>query len=119
MDNTLLARLQPLRQRIDEIDDQLLKLLNERARAAQEVGEIKKEFDVDGPVLKPEREAAIIRALQARNPGPFTAEAIDAVWTQIISTCRGLESVLKVAYLGPQGSFSEQARSEERRGVKA
>ncbi|HLU78027.1 MAG TPA: prephenate dehydratase [Burkholderiaceae bacterium] len=112
MDNTLLARLQPLRQRIDEIDDQLLKLLNERARAAQEVGEIKKEFDVDGPVLKPEREAAIIRALQARNPGPFTAEAIDAVWTQIISTCRGLESVLKVAYLGPQGSFSEQAAFE-------
>lgn len=111
MDN-LLARLQPLRQRIDAIDDQLLTLLNERARAAQEVGDIKKEFDVDGPVLKPEREAAIIRALQARNPGPFTAEAIDAVWTQIISTCRGLESVLNVAYLGPQGSFSEQAAFE-------
>ena len=111
MDN-LLARLQPLRERIDSIDDQLLRLLNERARAAQEVGDIKKEFDVDGPVLKPEREAAIIRALQARNSGPFTREAIDAVWTQIISTCRGLESVLSVAYLGPQGSFSEQAAFE-------
>lgn len=111
MDN-LLARLQPLRERIDSIDDQLLKLLNERARAAQEVGDIKKAFDVDGPVLKPEREAAIIRALQTRNPGPFTPEAIDAVWTQIISTCRGLESVLSVAYLGPQGSFSEQAAFE-------
>ncbi|NLC36700.1 MAG: prephenate dehydratase [Alcaligenaceae bacterium] len=112
MDNTLLARLQPLRQRIDAIDEQLLALLNERARAAQEVGDIKKEFDVDGPVLKPEREASIIRALQARNPGPFTPEAVDAVWTQIISTCRGLESVLNVAYLGPQGSFSEQAAFE-------
>lgn len=112
MDNTLLARLQPFRERIDAIDEQLLTLLNERARAAQEIGDIKKEFDVDGPVLKPEREAAIIRALQARNPGPFTAEAIDAVWTQIISTCRGLESVLNVAYLGPQGSFSEQAAFE-------
>ena len=112
MDNTLLARLQPLRQRIDDIDDQILTLLNERARAAQAVGDIKQEFDVDGPVLKPEREATIIRELQARNPGPFTAEAIDAVWTQIISTCRGLESVLTVAYLGPQGSFSEQAAFE-------
>ena len=112
MDNTLLARLQPLRQRIDAIDEQILELLNERARAAQAVGDIKKEFDVDGPVLKPEREATIIRALQAKNPGPFTAEAIDAVWTQIISTCRGLESVLSVAYLGPQGSFSEQAAFE-------
>src|SRR5690554_3516796 len=112
MDNTLLARLQPLRQRIDDIDDQILQLLNERARAAQAIGDIKKEFDVDGPVLKPEREADIIRSLQARNHGPFTAEAIDAVWTQIISTCRGLESVLTVAYLGPQGSFSEQAAFE-------
>ena len=113
MANDLLARLQPLRQRIDAIDDQILELLNERARTAQAVGEIKKEFDVDGPVLKPEREAAIIRELQARNKGPFTAEAIDAVWTQIISTCRGLESVLTVAYLGPQGSFSEQAAHEQ------
>src|SRR5690606_35594567 len=112
MDNNLLARLQPLRQRIDEIDEQLLQLLNERARTAQQVGDIKKEFDVDGPVLKPEREATIIRALQARNPGPFTAEAIDAVWTQIISTCRGLESVLNVAYLGPHGSVSELAAFE-------
>src|SRR5690606_10186153 len=112
MDNTLLARLQPLRQRIDEIDDQILTLLNERARAAQAVGDIKQEFDVDGPVLRPDREATIIRELQARSPGPFTAEAIGAVWTQIISTCRGLESVLTVAYLGPQGSFSEQAAFE-------
>src|SRR5690606_21966219 len=112
MDNNLLARLQPLRQRIDEIDEQLLQLLNERARAAQQVGDIKKEFDVDGPVLKPEREATIIRALQARNTGPFTAEAIDAVWTQVISTCRGLEGVLSAAYLGPQGSFSAQAAFE-------
>jgi chorismate mutase/prephenate dehydratase len=112
MNNELLARLQPLRERIDAIDEQILELLNERARTAQAVGEVKKEFDVDGPVLKPEREAVIIRSLQARNKGPFTAEAIDAVWTQIISTCRGLESVLTVAYLGPQGSFSEQAAFE-------
>src|SRR5690554_4986084 len=112
MDNSLQARLLPLRQRIDALDEQILDLLNQRASTAQEVGKVKQEFDLDGPVLKPEREAMVIRRLQDLNKGPFTEQAIDAVWTQIISTCRGLESVLTVAYLGPQGSFSEQAALE-------
>ncbi|SHG87083.1 prephenate dehydratase [Pollutimonas bauzanensis] len=112
MDNSLQARLLPVRKQIDALDEQILDLLNQRAVAAQEVGKIKEDFDLDGPVLKPEREAMVIRRLQALNQGPFTAQAIDAVWTQIISTCRGLESVLTVAYLGPQGSFSEQAALE-------
>src|SRR5690606_41733665 len=88
MDNTLLARLQPLRQRIDDIDDQVLQLLNERARAAQAIGDIKKEFDVDGAVLTPEREADITRSLQARNHGAVTAEPIDAVGAQVTSPSR-------------------------------
>src|SRR3546814_7071504 len=100
MDNSLQARLLPLRQRIDELDEQILDLLNQRANTAQEVGKVKQDFDLDGPVLKPEREAMVIRRLQKLNKGPFTEQAIDAVWTQIISTCRGLESVLTVAYLG-------------------
>ncbi len=112
MDNSLQARLLPLRKLIDSLDEQILALLNQRAQAAQEVGKIKQDFDVDGPVLKPEREAIVVRRLQEINKGPFTDQAIDAVWTQIISTCRGLESVLTVAYLGPQGSFSEQAALE-------
>jgi chorismate mutase/prephenate dehydratase len=112
MADTLEDRLLPLRQRIDSIDEQILDLLNQRARTAQQVGEVKQDFDVDGPVLKPEREAMVIRRLQALNHGPFTPQAVDAVWTQIISTCRGLERVLTVAYLGPNGSFSEQAALE-------
>lgn len=112
MADTLEDRLLPLRQRIDSIDEQILELLNQRARTAQQVGEVKQDFDVDGPVLKPEREAMVIRRLQALNHGPFTPQAVDAVWTQIISTCRGLERVLTVAYLGPNGSFSEQAALE-------
>uniref|UniRef100_UPI00333ED1D6 prephenate dehydratase n=1 Tax=Castellaniella defragrans TaxID=75697 RepID=UPI00333ED1D6 len=112
MDKALLARLEPLRARIDALDEQILGLLNERARTALEVGEVKKTFDTDGPVLKPEREALIVRRLQEANPGPVSDEAIQAVWNQIISTCRGLESTLTVAYLGPQGSFSEQAANE-------
>lgn len=112
MDNSLQARLLPVRRQIDTLDEQILDLLNRRAMAAQEVGKIKQDFDLDGPVLKPEREAMVIRRLQELNKGPFTGPAIEAVWTQIISTCRGLESVLTVAYLGPQGSFSEQAALE-------
>ncbi|CAM5211827.1 hypothetical protein CDEN61S_03206 [Castellaniella denitrificans] len=80
--------------------------------AALEVGEVKKAFDAAGPILKPEREALIIRRLQSDNPGPIPEEAVAAIWRQIISTCRGLESVLTAAFLGPQGSFSEQAAYE-------
>ncbi len=112
MDNNLQAQLKPLRDRIDTLDEQILDLLNQRAAAALSVGKVKQDFDVDGPILKPEREAMVIRRLQALNKGPFTAQAVDAVWSQIISTCRGLESALTVAYLGPQGSFSEQAALE-------
>lgn len=112
MANSLQARLLPLRERIDSLDEQILSLLNQRAAAAQDVGTIKQTFDNDGSVLKPEREAQVIRRLQKLNQGPFTEPAIEAVWTQIISTCRGLENVLTVAYLGPQGSFSEQAAIE-------
>lgn len=112
MDNTLQTRLLPLRDQIDSIDKQILELLNQRARAALEVGKIKQAVDAAGPILKPEREAVVIRRLQDLNQGPFTQQAVEAVWSQVISACRGLESVLTVAYLGPQGSFSEQAACE-------
>jgi chorismate mutase/prephenate dehydratase len=112
MDKSLQTQLLPLRERIDAIDGQILDLLNQRARTALEVGEVKQAFDASDAILKPEREAAVIRRLQALNQGPFTAQAVEAVWGQIISTCRGLESTLTVAYLGPQGSFSEQAALE-------
>jgi len=109
MADTLEERLRALRQRIDTLDEQLLALLNQRAQAAMDVGRVKMDFDAQGQVFKPEREAAVIRRLQALNQGAFTAQAVEAVWTQIISTCRGLENALTVAYLGPQGSFSEEA----------
>ncbi len=112
MDELLLAKLLPLRERIDQIDAEILDLLNRRARTAQEVGEIKHAHHAEGPVLRPEREAQVIRQLQAKNRGPFPAEGVAAVWTEIMSGCRGLEQALSVAYLGPAGSFSEQAAFE-------
>lgn len=113
MDNLLHRKLTPLREQIDAIDRQILELLNKRAQVAMQVGEVKQEVDADGPVLKPEREASLIRKLCELNSGPFTPEGITAVWREIISTCRGLESPLVVAYLGPQGSYSEQAAIEQ------
>jgi len=111
-DKSLQAKLAPLRARIDDLDAKILDLLNQRARTAQEVGEAKQESGADSPVLRPEREAQVIRGLQARNPGPLPAAAVSAVWTEIMSACRGLERGMTVAYLGPRGSFSEQAAFE-------
>lgn len=112
MDDSLQDKLQPLRDRIDAIDAQILDLLSQRARTAQEVGSVKHAAHADGPVLRPEREAEVIRRLQYSNPGPFPKAAVAAVWTEIMSACRGLERGMTVAYLGPQGSFSEQAALE-------
>ena len=113
MDKSLLERLLPLRNRIDAIDEQILQLLNQRAQAAIEVGEIKHEFGQQDSILKPEREAQIIRRLEELNAKQtFPVEGVHAVWAEIISACRGLERGLVVAYLGPEGSFSEQAAME-------
>jgi chorismate mutase / prephenate dehydratase len=112
MDDELLAKLIPLRERIDQIDAQILDLLNQRAQTAQAVGDLKHAHRADGPVLRPEREAQVVRQLQEKNRGPMPAQALASIWTEIISACRGLEQGLTVAYLGPAGSFSEQAAFE-------
>lgn len=99
--------LAQLRTEIDAVDQQLLALLNQRAGLAHEVGEIKK---VEGsPVYRPEREAQVILGLQTANPGPLKAANIATVWREIMSACRALEAPQRVAYLGPTGTFSEQA----------
>src|SRR5258706_8582098 len=99
--------LQPLRQRIDVIDAEVLKLINERARLAQDVGRIKQAAGT--PMYRPEREATVLRRLRAANAGPLADENIDAVFAAVISACRALERPLNVAYLGPAGTFSEAA----------
>jgi len=100
-------QLADLRVRIDVVDQQLLKLLNERAKLAQAVGEVKK---IDGsPVFRPDREAQVIDRVKNRNPGPILADSIAPIWREIMSACRSLEARQRVAFLGPVGTFSEQA----------
>ena len=99
--------LPALRQQIDALDRELLALLNRRAGLALAVGEVKKHEG--SPVFRPEREAQVIDGLKAANPGPLRTESVAPIWREIMSACRALESPTRVAYLGPAGTFSEQA----------
>ncbi|MBN8508736.1 MAG: prephenate dehydratase [Burkholderiales bacterium] len=101
------AALLALRGRIDAVDRELLALLNRRARLAQEVGELKKREGT--PVFRPEREAQVIDGLKAANAGPLLSASVAPIWREIMSACRALERALRVAYLGPAGTFSEEA----------
>jgi len=101
------ASLQDLRRQIDAVDRELLALLNRRASLAREVGEIKKR---EGSVVfRPEREAQVIDHLKAANQGPLRTDSVAPIWREIMSACRALETPTRVAYLGPAGTFSEQA----------
>ncbi|MGV3572791.1 MAG: prephenate dehydratase [Ramlibacter sp.] len=99
--------LSELRTSIDAVDRELLALLNRRAALANEVGDLKR---AEGsPVFRPEREAQVINGLQEANPGPLKANNVANIWREIMSACRALEAPQRVAYLGPAGTFSEQA----------
>ena len=100
-------KLTPLRARIDAIDAQILALLGERAGVAQEVGHIKAE--TNAPVFRPEREMQVLRNVAERNPGPLADGDVQTIFREIMSACRALEKRVTVAYLGPVGTFSEQA----------
>ncbi len=98
------AELAQLRQGIDRIDDEILRLVSERARLAHRIGEIKR-----GNIYRPEREAQVLRRLAENNPGPLSGEAVQRIGREIMSACLALEQPLQVAYLGPAGTFSESA----------
>ncbi len=99
--------LAQLRTEIDAVDRDLLALLNRRASLANEVGDLKR---AEGSVVfRPEREAQVINGLQEHNPGPLKDENVATIWREIMSACRALEAPQRVAYLGPAGTFSEQA----------
>jgi len=97
--------LKQLRNRIDALDQEILKLVSERAAAAHAIGKLKG----DGPVYRPEREAQVLRQITGRNPGPLPDQAVTHLFSEIISACRALEDALSVACLGPKGTFSEEA----------
>jgi chorismate mutase/prephenate dehydratase len=101
------AKLADLRVQIDAIDKELLALMNRRAQIAKQVGEVKKREGT--PFFRPDRVAQVIEKIQQANAGPLKNEHVAAVWREIMSACLALESPVRVAYLGPIGTFSEQA----------
>ncbi|HEU0188865.1 MAG TPA: prephenate dehydratase [Gallionella sp.] len=98
-------KLKQLRGQIDQLDDELLKLVNQRAALAQQIGHLK----LNHAVLRPEREAQVLRRMQDNNSGPLSNKAVAQLFTEIMSHCRALEAPLMVAYLGPEGTFTEAA----------
>ena len=97
--------LDSIRDKIDFLDERILSLLNERADLAIYAGEAKKE----SIKYKPAREATIFNKLKDTNKGPLSNDQIIFIYNEVISACRSTESDLKVAYLGPEGTYSESA----------
>lgn len=102
--------LAQLRDQIDSLDHQLLHLLNQRARVAEQVGEVKKREG--STFFRPDRVAQVIEKIKAANPGPLKGTHVAAIWREIMSACLALESPQRVAVLGPEGTFCEQAAIE-------
>ena len=96
--------------KIDALDEQIQTLISQRARIAQEVAHIKERMgDSTGTHYRPAREAEVLRRAMQRNSGPLTDETIARLMREIMSACLSLESPLKVAYLGPEGTYTQAA----------
>jgi chorismate mutase/prephenate dehydratase len=96
-----------LRNRIDEIDKQLVDLLNERARVVIEIGRLKNKTGEQ--IYAPDRERQILEKILKNNKGPLPDKCLVAVWRELMSGSFALERPLRIAYLGPDGSFSHTA----------
>ena len=102
-------KLGGIRERIDALDDRLQELISERAALAQEVARIKLAEDPEAHFYRPEREAEILRRIKERNSGPLDDEEIARLFREIMSACLALEKPLDIAFLGPQGTFTQAA----------
>jgi chorismate mutase/prephenate dehydratase len=99
--------LEELRKKIDEIDQQLVKLFNERARIVVEIGNLKKE--TERPIYAPDREKDVLDKIKKANQGPLPDKTLVAIWREMMSGSFILERPLRIGYLGPDGSFSHTA----------
>lgn len=102
-------QLKAIRERIDQIDQQLQALIVERAEAAQEIAGIKLKQDPTTEFYRPEREAEVLRRVKSRDNGPLEDEEVVRLFREIMSACLALEQPLKIAYLGPEGTFTQAA----------
>lgn len=102
--------LSEFRRGIDELDVELVELISRRARLAQEVAHVKQSHaDRDGSFYRPEREAQVLQRVVKRNRGPLPDEEMARLFREIMSACLALEQPLNIAYLGPEGTFTQTA----------
>ncbi|MEJ2440560.1 MAG: chorismate mutase [Gammaproteobacteria bacterium] len=101
-------KLPQLRERIDQLDEQIQSLLTERAKIAQEVAASKTRSN-DTNFYRAEREAQVLRRVMERNQGPLSDEEIARLFREIMSACLALEQVMCIAFLGPEGTFTQAA----------
>ena len=101
--------LRALRDRIDALDRQIQTQISERARCAQQVGAIKQAAGATGNFYRPEREAQVLRRVLETNPGPLSNEEMARLFREIMSACLALEEPLRIAFLGPEGTFTQAA----------
>ncbi len=99
--------IEQYRQRIDSLDGEIVRLINERADCARHIGELKAQ--VDRVAYAPDRERQVLEKVAGLNPGPLPKEAIHAIYREVISACRGLERPFTVAYWGPPASNTHVA----------
>ena len=99
--------LDKLRKQIDQIDARLVELLNERAQVVVEVGQVKGKDDT--PIYVPSRETAVLERIAKANKGPLPDKCLAAIWRELMSGSFFLERPLRIAYLGPAGSFTHTA----------
>lgn len=104
------AQLKSLRTQIDKLDLQILKMVNERSSLAAQIGQIKN--DHGSEVFSPAREEEVFKNVLSANKGPLDEATIRAIYREIMSGARALQKILKVAYLGPEYSFSHLAAVE-------
>ena len=100
----MVDQLNKIRDEIDAIDSELLRLVNTRADLAKQIGQVKQ-----GEIYRPDREAQVLERLQKLNAGPLSPQHVTRLFTEVMSLCRSMEKPMSVTYLGPQGTFSEEA----------
>ena len=106
---TSITPLAELREQIDAVDAQILQLINQRARYAEEVAKTKLALGESGSFYRPDRESLVLRRIQNLNTGPLSDETAMRFFRELMSACLALEKPLEVAFLGPEGTFTQQA----------